>query len=504
MDLQKKRFMNLRPAVIISAGLISGILLGYAFTYLSKVLAVIFFCVLICILLGFTFYYFALSKKLKGAFTISIILAVILGVLVISLDVFSPYDKEGVSVFNGYVVKLYSEELSSDGYTYSIALKGDFLDCKSAKAYAEFSSKTRIFQGSKIRLIGEFTLADSLSEFSFSTGIRYFCKVDESSVYASGFYGIIPTLKHGLLMRFEEFLPSTSALNYALLTGETVYIPNDVMLDYQNVGIAHLFAVSGLHIGLMYGILAMLMKWVKAKPLLRFLILELVLFCYVGFCGFSASSMRAFIIISVREIAFLLGLKPDKTTNLSISAFIVLLINPSDLFSVGFLLSFSVYLGLILLATPLAKTLSKIFPQIISKALSSCIVAEIISLPILVDFFGKCSAFGFLFNMAVIPLVSICYPIILISTALLCVFPISLFGVFPNVLFSFINYALYLANTELFMISGIRFSYSVLPYYLLAYSFAGKFNMSAKSYLILRIILLIALIFGICIVNLAY
>ena len=494
MELQKKKLMNLRPAVVISAGLIIGILIGYLYSFKSRRVSVFSFCLVFAILL-FAFTY-SLFKKNRFNAVVSIFTTIscLVGLLVVREDINASNTYRGEVSFHGEVVEIYEENISDIGYYYRLVLKGDVKNGNNARVYAEMSSSKRVFQGSKISIQGDFTPTDPHSDFAFSTDIDYYALVDYDTVKVGKLNGAIPILKYKLLTTLEEFMPKTSSLVYALLTGETTYVPRAVLVKYQDVGVAHLFAVSGLHVGLIYGLLLFLFKGLKLKGGIRFSLISFILFCYVGFCGFSASSMRAFIIITVREIAFIFGLKPDKTTNLSISAFIVLIINPSDLFSAGFLLSFSVYLGLILLATPFSKFLSKIFPEFISKMLSSCIVAHLVSFPILLDYFGEVSVFGFLFNMALIPFVSFLYPFILLSSILLCVFQTSFFAILPNLAFALPNKALYLANTQLFMIRDFKLSYSCIFYYLFLYSFAGKINLSAKSYNILRIIILLAFI----------
>ncbi len=501
MDTRKIRFINFRPAVILTAGFIFGLLVGYAFTFISKPIAVIIF---ILAVLGFILVsavqFFKRARK-SGFFTLLLVASIILGSVLLRVDAKNSYKVEGVSNFQGVVSEIYEETEIEDGYYYSALLKGDFLDVTGVKVYAKFISPKRAYQGIKIKFSGYFTLNDEDDNFTFSTEAKYSVKVNNGSVKVGEFYGIIPTLKYKLLTTLETFTPKTFYLNYALLTGETIYIPESKIVNYQNVGVAHLFAVSGLHIGLLYGVLLILFKAIKLKPKYRFLLTFTIILFYVGFCGFSSSSIRAFVIISIRELSYLLGLKPDKTTNLSISALIVLAINPSELFSVGFLLSYSVYLGLILLSAPLTKTLSKIFPSKVATVISPCVIAELVSLPILIDFFRNCSPFGFLFNALIIPIVSLLYPLILLSVLMLLIFQFSAFAIIPNLAFGVIDFLLNSASTDMFMLSGFRFAFSVIPYYLLLYSFTGKVNLNRKLLIILRIIVLSACILTFCAVN---
>lgn len=502
MDLQKKKLMNFRPAVFITAGLIIGILLGYAVYFINVALAVVLLVVFSLCYIGLAVYFAVKSKNYKALLCFICMIFMLFGVTSIIFKTYNPYTEKGVADFNGTAVEIYSEEKVDNGYSYSLLLKGDFLDVKNELVYLSVFSYDRIYYGSKISFEGKFNPLE-LGEFSFSTGAKYKAEA-KSSVKVGKTYGLIPELKFKLLTSFEKLMPETYHLNYALITGETTYIPKGDLSRYQNVSVSHLFAVSGLHIGLTFGALAFLFKLFKAKSIVSFPLIELILLFYVGFCGFSASSLRAFIIISVRQTAKLLGVKSDKTTNLALSALIVLLISPEDLFSLGFLLSFSVYAGLILLANPFEKGFSKIFPKWTSKLLAPCIVAELISIPILIDYIGKCSAFGFLFNLLIVPIVSAIFPFIVLSSVLIAVFNAQIFAIFPNLSFMAIDWFLSLANTEIFMLNGFKFGVSSLFYYLFFYTFAGKFNLQRKSINILRIIVLSAFILSFCVVNLSY
>lgn len=499
MQTQKTKFINFRPAVILTAGFIFGILLGYAFTFISKQVAVITFIVTALSLIVTAV--LLLAKRLRniGCFIVAILAIVILGASLLRIDAKVNYEGEGEFCFSGVVSEIYTETKTIDGYYYSMIVKGSVFDYDKVKVYSSFTSAERIYQGSKISFNANFVLNDE--DFSFSSGASYTANVDVSTLKVGGLYGIIPTLKFKLLTTLEEFMPKTFYLNYALITGETSYIPEYKIVKYQNIGVSHLFAVSGLHIGLTYGVLIFILKRLKVKSKVRFPVIFTILLCYVGFCGFSASSMRAFVIITIRELAKLIGEKPDKTTNLSLSALVVLAINPSDLFSVGFLLSYTVYLGLILLSSPFEKMLSKVFPEKISKVLSPCIVAELVSIPILIDFFGKCSVFGFLFNAFIIPIVSVLYPLIVLSVLLLCVFQVGVFAVLPNLAFGLIDFSLSKITTDIFILSNFKFSFAVVPCYILAYSFAGKLNFGEKTLRVLRIIVLLVSVLTFCAVN---
>ncbi len=493
MLLKTKNYFNLRPAVLITAGFIIGILLGSLNEF--KGLSFSLFLLVATIFSGVSIFCFHKDKKfIAFVFLISLV-CLILGLILIGIDL-AGYSQAGKSLFSGTVHEINSENYINGKYYYSVIVKGNFLDNKNVLCLVDLSCTERLYYGSKISFSGNFSLLDKpyLNDVFYSAS-------ELSGITVGGLNGLIPIMRNRLLLTLQEHGGDNFALTYALLTGDTVYVSHDVIYKYQMIGVAHLFAVSGLHIGLMYCLLFTLIKLFKVSVKYRLVIICFILFCYVGFCGFSSSSMRAFIIVTVREFAFLTGRKPDGSSNLAISAFIVLIINPTDLFSVSFLLSFSVYLGLILLATPFHRWLSKYLPKTLSKVISSSVIAQLISTPILVDVFGYSSAFSFLFNMALIPFISFLYPFIFLSSVCLAIFSVEFFAFIPKITFAIIEFFLTKARVELFLIEGVTFSYSSIFYYLFLYTFAGKFNFSRKNYTILRIILLVIFIVSFILVD---
>ncbi len=496
MLLQKKNYFNLRPAVLITAGLIFGILLGGMRANSLMWLSFSLFLLLALTLLIISAFCFYKDKKFYVVIFAICLILLILGLFLIDIDLNSVNRSIGKGSFVGYAHEIYSENFIDCRYYYSLVVKGDFLGNQNALCYLNITSLERLYYGSEISFTANFNLLDK----PYSYDVFYFAD-DVAIIKIGDLNGLIAVLRSKLLLALENHAGDNYGLTYALLTGDTCYVLDSVLYKYQVIGVAHLFAVSGLHIGLMYGVLLTVLKLIKVKGEFRFITVVFILICYVGFCGFSPSSIRAFIIVTVREIAFLTGRKPDGTTNLSISAFIVLLINPTDLFTASFLLSFSVYLGLILLATPLSKYLSNYLPKTLSKLLSASVVAELVATPILLDLFGSFSIFSFLFNMALIPFISFLYPLIFLSSILLAIFNAPIFAIVPEITFMITEFLLNHANVELFTITRLKFGVSSVPYYLFLYSFANKFNFKVKTYVILRIIIIIITVLAFCIVN---
>ncbi len=502
MYLPKKKIVNIRPAVIITAGLIIGILSAYTFMMVNAYFSAVIFCFCIVLSTVITAYFFLAKRKVYAVTFLISTIFILIGATLFLVSNLNFYSSVGNSNFLGVVSEIFSETKMDSGYNYSMILKGDFLSNENASVYISIFSTERIFEGSKIALSGYFSLIEP-SDFTISTNAFYSVIIEDGSLVVGEIEGVFNVLKHRLLSSFEISIKDTSGLNYGVITGNTCYAGEEVLSKYQNLGIAHVFAVSGLHVGLFYFALSKLFKVFFESNKISFALITVILYLYVGFCGFTASAIRAFIIITVRNFAKLLGQKSDSSSNIALSAFIVLIVNPSDLLSAGFLLSYSVYSGLVLLTKPFAVGIGKILPKRFSNILAPGIVALVVSFPILIDFFGYASPFSFLFNLAIIPCIAFIFPFLLLSSVLLLIFPSGIiFGVVPNLFFTIIEFLLSFINTEAFMVSGINFYYSSVAYYLFFYLFAKKFNFSKKTYLILHIITLCAFILFFAIINL--
>ena len=134
----------------------------------------------------------------------------------------------------------------------------------------------------------------------------------------------------------------------ALLLGDKSYITNEVKRSYQENGISHLFAISGMHISLLAGILEKILKRIKWITGKEFFIISLFLITYLFFVGLSPSFLRGvlfYLLFSINKIYYFY----IDSKNLFFSIlFFSLLINPNYIFDVGFWYSYSISFALMI------------------------------------------------------------------------------------------------------------------------------------------------------------
>jgi ComEC/Rec2-related protein len=184
-------------------------------------------------------------------------------------------------------------------------------------------------------------------------------------------------------------------------------------------GIAHIFAVSGLHIGILFSAVYLLGKPLKKYRLLPAAVLAV---CYSALCGFTVSSVRAVIMCICGGIMGVMGEKHDFLEGISLAAFLTLLVSPAQWLSVGFRLSFGACLGLALFAGSIARGL-KFLPNFLAQYLSSSIAVQLFTFPVMLEVFGYVSVWGTLLNLVVIPLLPLLFLTLLVTALLSCMMP---------------------------------------------------------------------------------
>ncbi len=142
----------------------------------------------------------------------------------------------------------------------------------------------------------------------------------------------------------------------AILLGYDDNLADEVRKNYVAAGSMHILCVSGMHVGIIYLLASFLLgflnrkKW--QKTLKQILLLALVWF-YALLAGLSPSILRASLMISFVIIGEMIRRKGFVINSIAASAFILLCINPNNLFEIGFLLSYSAVMGIIVLHRPI-------------------------------------------------------------------------------------------------------------------------------------------------------
>ena len=225
-----------------------------------------------------------------------------------------------------------------------------------------------------------------------------------------GYFSAIVKLRNTLNESIDRvYNDENSALIKALVTGDKSYISDETRTLYTDGGAIHLLCVSGLHVGIIAGIIFFIINRISNKArLLSALLVSAILFVYMIFIGSAPSVVRAVIMASLMFMAKPVGRKSDGLNNMFIAAFLILLGNPLLLFNSGFLLSFATVTGIVLSIT---KRNENGKDNYFADILKTSFFATIFALPITAYYFYSVSVAGVLTNLVVLPLT----PVVVIS-----------------------------------------------------------------------------------------
>lgn len=247
--------------------------------------------------------------------------------------------------------------------------------------------------GDKIKAEGSF-----IADPTFTKGIIGIYRINKYKVMQKDLISYLSSIRRGIYQSINEKLGERkAALLSSMAFGYTDNIDQDDRDDLGNLGISHIIAVSGLHLAIVY----MLLKKIFKVP--AALALTLI---YVLFTGASASTIRAYVMVLLMELGFILRRNYNPLAALSFAGIVSLIIKPYYIFNLGFALSFSAALGIILFNKRINKKLYKL-PAVIRDTAAVSLSAQIFTLPISIIYFSEYSFNFLLGNMLAIPLMNI-------------------------------------------------------------------------------------------------
>ena len=207
------------------------------------------------------------------------------------------------------------------------------------------------------------------------------------------------------------FEKESLALLSALTLGEKRDFPKDLKESYSAAGASHILALSGLHLGILYMLLAFVLPVCGrnvAYRVLRETLILAVLWAFAFVAGLSPSVVRAATLFSLMSAGRLSGHDVSSVNSLSFAAIVMLLFSPHMLFDISFQLSFAAVLAILLLAPPLQKAMrvyerGAVYGYVINLFIVS-VVAQLGVMPFVWYYFGVFPVYFLLTNLFVVPL----------------------------------------------------------------------------------------------------
>lgn len=214
---------------------------------------------------------------------------------------------------------------------------------------------------------------------------------------------------------FEE---EHSQMAKALLLGFKDDLTPETRQQFSRSGLSHIMAVSGLHVGFIVAPFWLLIPFMWGSSNGRYFglfLLTLLLVGYAGLTGFSPSVCRASLMAWFISYGKLFHKVRNSINLTAVAAILVLLINPKQLFEIGFQLSFSAVFIILLIMKEAQELIPKRYRYGFSGGLISIVLVSIVVqlglFPVLVYYFGEFSIIGPIANAVVVPLLSFTVPV---------------------------------------------------------------------------------------------
>lgn len=266
------------------------------------------------------------------------------------------------------------------------------------------------------------------------------------------------TAREKIVGFFNTNLPKNAS---ALLSGLVLGIKGDmsrkVLSDFEDTGLMHLLAVSGLHVGVLYKIFQEFFYYIELPLKFSFFLQSLLIIFYCILSGLTPSVVRATIMILVMLLSNMTLRRYNSLNSLCFAALIILLRNPLSLFSISFQLSFCATLGIIIFYGFFENYLSKL-PKFFRESIAAGISAQLLVWPFLAYYFNKISIVGILSTPIVAPLTGIVLILGFVSALMsFCFIPLG------EILVKISGFIILMVEKIVGFFARIPFSYIIIP-----------------------------------------
>lgn len=436
MTVKGKRLFNNRPVCFAALVLSLGIIVGEAMADVNPLLRLIPICILIVVVI-----LMAVFSKSRRFVYLPIFCLIGLIAICGSNDVFASHR---IDEYNGVIqARVASEIVVEDGkttfYVDKIIADGKSLRGQS-RVYLYDDGVPQYSAGDIISIKGKIgsqqhNKFDSYYAYYRANNLNYFVVASDVDLLAEGSPSFPLNIQLKIKKAYYQNMDSYSAsICQALMLGDKTGIDDGLYNDVAASGLAHVLAVSGLHITALSTALYFLLRKIKVNTKVSFVIVTVLTFLYAMLCSFTPSVLRAFIMSFILMFAAAFGKKQDSLSSLSLAAVIILLIRPTALMEVGFLLSIFAVLGIFLFYKPinafLMRAVNKVSPKrhfgkSISQTCAVSLSANIATAPFAAFFFGKIPTLFLISNIIILPYMMFCYLFLLAITLFAMITPLT-------------------------------------------------------------------------------
>lgn len=390
-------YINFRPLFLVALGICTGIFIA---TVLSLVTSVVSATVILIALIT------AAIFKRKTFFCIA--LGILLGML--RLFIALPHDISFNSDIQNVEGKVYSSKetsvvltnVTADGIDIKgrLLIMGNGLNV-SIDDQVQFSAPLYISHKSENSSYGNYLLSEHVTAFTYLNEIKDF----KSYKGRSSINGLLCRTRELIENKINALYGEEAAPVKGIVLGEKGEFDYAVTAGMRKSGIMHIFALSGLHISVLAGALTYVLKLIGCGGRRSIVTAFLIFYCAVT--GFPVSLMRAAIMFIIMNVVTYWNGRYDNLSSCSLAAAIILLANPYQLFTAGFMLSFCAVLGILMLTEPIINVLSDRIFYSIRSAIAVSASASLGTAAPLATYFGSMPLYSIPINIVAVPIASI-------------------------------------------------------------------------------------------------
>ncbi len=438
--MQMKKFFNFRPFVLLAVAVILSTILA-VFVIVDSVWQMCVFAMLILLSVISFIIYFVKKYKIFRFLSIFIFIFAI-PFLTINYQTFkfnnlaSRYENYQLTVL-GKISKHY--EITQNGYLRIViedveTASGDIIEnidgniaIYTTKDYIDASNlDIGCYIYAKLEL--DFNTISSRDEWelmylSKNIVAGGFADADDIVVYNNKDVELSDIIKQRVIDTLESSEMKHADVAYAMMFGDTSIVDGNVNAIYQNTGIAHILAVSGLHVSAIVFAISFILKKLRVPKKVQVAVLAIFLGFYTYLCNFSISVIRSSFMAIILNYSYIRGKAYDRFSVLALLAMVILLFAPLQLFNVSFVLSFMSVLSIILLEQPLSRLFSKIFYNKLASEFGLLFSLQLGITVVSVYYFNELNPLTFLANLVSIPVVTFAFLTIILFAIIAMVFP---------------------------------------------------------------------------------
>jgi len=210
------------------------------------------------------------------------------------------------------------------------------------------------------------------------------------------------------ILNSYHFSDENFAVASAILLGYDEYLDQDLRQLYAGSGAMHILCVSGLHVGIIFLILNTLLiplQRYKSTRIFKAILITLIIWFYALITGMSPSVFRAATMFSFISFGQMINRRTSIYNSLAASAVVLIIANPFVIFHIGFQLSYSAILGILLVQPMISSWISSrnLFVRYFWDLIAVSIAAQIGTFPISIFYFHQFPNYFILTNLFVIP-----------------------------------------------------------------------------------------------------